>query len=334
MSTATAKKLEALRVAIRDFRPEDYDALVTINNTTFPEYPETVEEWRYEDEHFDRTKYVQRRIAASVLESGDLVGYADYAHTIWAFDPGRFQIWINVHPDWQRRGIGGDLYHRLLEELRERGATAVKTTVRESMAAEIAWVERRGFVEKSRHWESRLGLGGFDPARFPKRTSPPAGIQIVSLKEELAEDPDRLRAVYEFGNILGPDVPRTDPFTPASWEMWQTMVVGSPWSFPEAFFLAKDGDRYVGQSDLAKNESQPDILYTGFTGILREYRGRGIAQALKMHALAFAKARGYAEVRTWNSTINAPMLAINEKLGFKKQPAWIQFEKDLTAAVG
>ena len=334
MSTATAKKLDAPRVTIRDFQPEDYAPLVALNNATFPEYPETVEEWRYEDDHVDRTKYVRGRLVAADRESGTLVGFADYAHTPWAFDPGRFQSWINVHPDWQRRGIGGTLYHHMLEDLRARDATALKTSVRESMADEVGWVRRRGFVEKSRHWESSLDLRAFDPAQFSTHAKPPKGIRIVNLKDELAEDPTRLRAVYEFGNILGPDTPRTDPYTPPTWEMWQAMVVGSPWSFPEGFFLAKDGDRYIGQSDIGRSEAEPELLYTGFTGVLREYRGRGLAHALKIHALTFAKARGYAEVRTWNSTINAPMLAINEKLGFVKQPAWIQFEKDLTGTVG
>ncbi len=70
-------------------------------------------------------------------------------------------------------------------------------------------------------------------------------------------------------------------------------------------------------------------MYTGFTGVLREYRGRGIAWALKLRALTWAKERGYREVRTWNSTRNAPMLGINVALGFAKQPVWITFAKDL-----
>jgi len=333
MATANPEKDRIAPVAIRDFRPEDYPALVAINNASFPDHPETEGEWRYEDEHFDRATYVQRRLVAVDRAAGDPVGFSDYSHMPWSFDPRRFQAWINVHPNAQRRGVGGALHDRLLEEMRERKATAVKTSVRESMTDSVAWVQRRGFREVSRHWESRLDLQAFDPATFAKYANVPKGLRIVTLKDELAEDPDRLRGVYEMGNAIGPDVPRTDPYTAPSFEMWRDMVLG-PWSFPEAFFLGKDADLYVGQSDLARSESQPDVLYTGFTGVRREYRGRGVAWALKLAALSLAKARGYGEVRTWNSTLNAPMLGINVKLGFVKQPAWIQFEKDLTGGAG
>jgi len=53
--------------------------------------------------------------------------------------------------------------------------------------------------------------------------------------------------------------------------------------------------------------------------------------ALKLRAVAYAKERGFREIRTWNDSINRPMLAINEALGFAKQPAWITFGKDLAA---
>ena len=51
--------------------------------------------------------------------------------------------------------------------------------------------------------------------------------------------------------------------------------------------------------------------------------------ALKLRTIGYARNAGYREIRTWNST-NRPMLAINEALGFARQPAWITFGKDLS----
>ena len=68
-------------------------------------------------------------------------------------------------------------------------------------------------------------------------------------------------------------------------------------------------------------------METGLTGTRREYRRRGIAVAMKVHALGWAKANGYELTKTWNATTNTGMLAINERLGFVKQPAWIEFTK-------
>ncbi|HWI52702.1 MAG TPA: GNAT family N-acetyltransferase, partial [Symbiobacteriaceae bacterium] len=67
------------------------------------------------------------------------------------------------------------------------------------------------------------------------------------------------------------------------------------------------------------------MLETGVTAVLREHRGAGVARALKIKALAAAKAHGYRIIKTWNATTNAPMLAINGWLGFVRQPAWIAY---------
>src|SRR2546426_4764705 len=103
MSALHSEKLRTADVAIRDFRPEDYPAVVGIDNASFPDYPGTVEELRYEDEHFDMKKYVRRRLVA-VEPAGDVVGYANYAHMPRAFDPRRDDMWIRVGPPPPQRG--------------------------------------------------------------------------------------------------------------------------------------------------------------------------------------------------------------------------------------
>ncbi len=149
-----------------------------------------------------------------------------------------------------------------------------------------------------------------------------------SLAEELARDPGAFRRLYDLNNDLSPDVPRLDPYTPPTFEMFRDMVTG-PGYTPEACFLAKDGDRWIGMSNVFRSEADPKDLYTGFTATRREYRGKGIAWAMKVRAVGWAKANGYRQLRTWNSTLNEPMLSINVRLGFVKQPVWITFGKDL-----
>jgi RimJ/RimL family protein N-acetyltransferase len=71
----------------------------------------------------------------------------------------------------------------------------------------------------------------------------------------------------------------------------------------------------------------PGQLFTGMTGVDREYRRRGLATGLKVLAIARAREMGYRSIRTFNDSTNAPMLAINRKLGFARKPAWIGFRK-------
>jgi hypothetical protein len=52
-------------IKLREFEPQDYEALVEIDHAIYPEYRYSVESWRYDDEHFDRTKYLLKRYVAS-----------------------------------------------------------------------------------------------------------------------------------------------------------------------------------------------------------------------------------------------------------------------------
>jgi GNAT superfamily N-acetyltransferase len=64
--------------------------------------------------------------------------------------------------------------------------------------------------------------------------------------------------------------------------------------------------------------------YNAFTGVLREYRGRGLAQALKLQTILLAKREGVRYVRTNNDSKNAPMLAVNRKLGYMPEPGYYE----------
>jgi RimJ/RimL family protein N-acetyltransferase len=63
-----------------------------------------------------------------------------------------------------------------------------------------------------------------------------------------------------------------------------------------------------------------NLAYNAFTGVDRDYRGRGLAQALKLLASRFAQRHGASSIATDNDSRNAPMLAINRKLGYRPQP--------------
>ena len=62
--------------------------------------------------------------------------------------------------------------------------------------------------------------------------------------------------------------------------------------------------------------------------MVRAARNRGIARALKLECFAQAIELGVKTVRTGNDETNAPMLHINDSLGYRKGPGWIHFRKD------
>ena len=317
-------------VAIRAFRPEDSPAIVEISNLLLPDHPRSVEETRFEDEQFTRGNFFLRRFVA-VDSSGEIVGSLSFNQMPWAFHPDRYAVWGGVRPGSQRKGVGESLYTVLMDELEDRKAVAARTWVRESTGETTAWLARRGFRELHRSWGSRLDVAAFDATRFSEHARVPAGIEVVTLEDEMAVDPGRIRAVYEMDNELSADVPRVDPYTSPPFEMFRDFALSGPQAVPAACFLAKDGDRYVGVSSLERVESQ-DTLHVGFTGVRRECRGRGIAMHLKLRAIGYAKRHGYRWITTGNSSLNAPMLGINTKLGFAKETVWLVMGKDLGGA--
>jgi GNAT superfamily N-acetyltransferase len=65
------------------------------------------------------------------------------------------------------------------------------------------------------------------------------------------------------------------------------------------------------------------------TTVRRDWRGRGLARALKEHAIAWASARGLREIYTWTQTGNENMRAVNERLGYVTRDISISVRRDL-----
>ncbi|HEX9268803.1 MAG TPA: GNAT family N-acetyltransferase [Candidatus Limnocylindria bacterium] len=318
---------------VRPFAEADYADAVAVSNRSFPEYEWTVEEIRHWDEGWEHDRYFKTRLVAED-PIGRLVGVVDVSHARGQFHPDHYRMELSVDPDHRRMGAGSALYHATVELLVSRRATQIRAGTKETMADGVSFLLRRGFAELKRDWESRLDLGSFDPGRFaaaPARVAA-AGVSITNLAVELMRDGDVLRKAFELHEEARRDVPTLDPATRGTYERFERDVLAGPSSLPEAHFLATRDGRYVGESSMGREGTDPLVIYQHLTAVLPEERGKGVAMALKLATVEYARAHGYREIRTWNDSMNRPMLRINEALGFAKQPAWIEFGKELPPA--
>jgi GNAT superfamily N-acetyltransferase len=98
---------------------------------------------------------------------------------------------------------------------------------------------------------------------------------------------------------------------------------------PEAAFAALAGGEVIGVASLLLDPDQPARAETGYTAVRREWRGRGVAGALKRSTLAWAAGHGIAEVYTWTQQGNARMRTVNERLGYRYGIVSIRLESPL-----
>ena len=317
-----------LYLKLREFEQSDYPHLSEIYNANFPDYQRSVDEWRSRDESVDRSKYYLQRYVFS--EKDTVVGFGDLAHVPDMFNPHKYWLTILVDPKSQGRGIASSIYGSLSDKLAQLEAIGAWAGSRENLPRLTAFYQKRGFEEKQRVWESRLDVNKVDSSRFQDYSERVRkhGVIITNLAQERRTDSDALRKLHELVQAIAADIPQPEPFTPISYDQWEAFEIRNPSLLPEGYMIAKDGSKYVGLSTVWRIDREPKGLVQGNTGVRREYRGRGIAIALKLSVIDYARQMGYTRVKTWNDSINAPMLAVNIKLGFKREVGWLTLEKD------
>jgi RimJ/RimL family protein N-acetyltransferase len=311
---------------VRPFTPGDYAAAVEVSNRVWPEYSNTVADWQHEDEHRDP----KCRAAKWVAEvNGTLVGVAGYEQYVGQYHPRKFGVFASILPEHQGHGLGTALYQAVLAGLAPFDPLRLTADTREDQARAVAFLRRHGFVEKMRSWESRLDVPAFDPTPLATEAAKPLAEGIVLRTwPELAHVADRERRMWLLQQELVQDVPSPDAHTPVDFDYFVAERLHHPDFIPDGLLVAVDGDEWVGFTQLWRSKASPD-LYTGLTGVKRSHRRRHIALALKLQSIAYARSIGTPVIKTWNERNNHGMLAINERLGFVKQPAWIIYVKEI-----
>ncbi|WP_434420128.1 GNAT family N-acetyltransferase [Nannocystis pusilla] len=309
-----------------DASERDCQAILAIKWVVWPEYRHTLEEFRAFDAAWDRKHFLHRLIAEV---DGQVVGFASCYQAFWVERPGTYGVWIDVLPGWRRRGIGGALYAAALDALAPHRPRTLITETREDQHGAVQFLRRHDFRRVMRHPESWLTVQTFDPTPFTRALEQvqAAGIDICDLPALQARDPDWQRKWWALTVLLLRDVPAPEPRTPPSFEQFSQQM-SMPGFLPEGCWFALAGADYVGLTNMNAFPSDPELLETGLTGVLRSHRRLGIATALKVRAIEFARRRGARRLMTRNEE-NNPMYDLNRSLGFRPGPAMSEYEKDL-----
>jgi mycothiol synthase len=252
-----------------------------------------------------------------------------------------FDADIYVRPDARRRGIGTSFLPLLLELMDAHGCTVLGIGTEETSGhAFLKWL---GAEAKLSGAENRLKLAGVDwkmvdrwVSEGPQR-SPQTKLETYDgpLPEEMWED-----FAPQFSSILN-----TAP--------WENLDHGEIVLTPEHMrdfyarlkiaderlhtILAREPDGLISAlTDTSWAPHRPAIIEQQFTGVRPDARGRGLGKWVKAAMLAHLRVL-YPDaqwVATDNAGSNAPMLAINKKLGFKQYRAGTEYQisRDALAA--
>jgi GNAT superfamily N-acetyltransferase len=243
----------------------------------------------------------EQQLALVAEVDGVVVASGSCGRNTWTSEPGQAQLSLYVHPRYRRRGIATALHEQLDSHLADIGVVRVRTF---ATPDGLAFAERLGY-ERSRE----LHYSGVDLQVLPDQPPTPEGI-VLETMDKLDPKP-----VYTADMIASLDEPGDSPLDSIEYDEWLEEVWKSPALDRSLSVAALAGDEVVCFTAM---EIDGDRAWSGMTGTIPLYRGRGLAKLVKSVALRRCAQAGIVSAFTSNDDANGPMLAINDWLGYQR----------------
>ncbi len=264
------------------------------------------------------------------MREGAAVGVAVQRHEAWARMPERFcRVSAELLPALRTAARLDGLYSFVEELARADGGLTFIAWCWEHDSLLVDCLVRRGYREerRERFWEldlmaerSRLeAMAAASRARMREH-----GIEVTTL--DRVDEPEKYRRLWRMSEEGRQDAPRSAvPFVPFPFDTFMRWL-RSPGVREDRIWVAGEGGALVGVAMLAYPPTR-GVVYTKRTGTARKVRGHGVARALKCETLLQAIALGVPRVRTDNDFRNAPILHLNESMGYRRRPDMIEVHK-------
>lgn len=318
------------RLTIRPRTSEDDVRALQIFNSLDPDFPPTtVEEYRFQLEATPEGVYQKRWVAE---RNGEIVAASGLFEMWGAKRKGSYTLRIGVDREHWGQGMGRQLYEHLAREAGEVGAERLYAWIRESHPYAEPFAARRGFTRTgrvgrmSRLEVSQANLEGYEGLEERLQGE---GLRLTTLAEMGTGDEEFLHDLHRMVWTSVQDVPSSEEWEPYPYDLWLKEVLTAPGMSPERFWIALDGKRPVGVAILRLHGQT--VGDNDYTGVDREYRGRGVARALKLQTVKWAREHGVEAIITGNDVDNQRMLAINVRLGYRPLPGFAEVIKELSS---
>eukprot|EP01037_Dinobryon_pediforme_P001919 gene1919-1951_t len=227
-----------------------------------------------------------------------------------------------VLEEFRRRGVGTALMEQCRLVMHELDKTVLSLSahrdaghaflVRLGAVQKHSWVQNRARFDQLdwaqlRAWEDGVESHGLSWTRHALRV-PEAEL------EALLPDFTRLIADMPLGGLDRPPI----RFEMAGYRQWYETIERTGGAH-HVLVLRDAAGHVAGLTETGWDSRTPDRVFQQLTATDRDWRGRGVARALK--AAMFRQVREHhpevALMITSNAEVNAPMLSINRRVGFK-----------------
>lgn len=231
-----------------------------------------------------------------------------------------------ILPDFRRRGIGREMLHFVFERCREHGMTIMEGGT--SFASGQAFAQHFRMQVASENIYSQVDLDTIDwqlmtrwreegQARNPDT-------RLVHFEGLYSDDEAELQQYAAFLSVLQKDIPTGDleaVVTDTTTEQIRQAAATERKNgvLSQYMLIVESDERISGITRIGYNLDGIEHAGQGLTGVLASERGRGLGKWLKAAMLFYVKTAypHITNITTSNATMNAPMLSINERIGFK-----------------
>jgi mycothiol synthase len=314
-----------MTVVVRTASTDDADlaAIERIINVVSPDESTSVEDMRWSDRAYPGTVRFLADLdgcAVGAATVGRIFVYPAEYEAFWAS--------VDVLPAVRRMGIGGSLLTATARVAEAAGKTHLHVPAVADRPDAIAFLERRGFVEHERMRSVRLDLAGMTRPSV----DPPDSIELT----DLAARPDLVPGVHAVATEAFLDIPGGDgPMATGDLAEFRARDVDRPGFPPDAFVVAieRQSGRVVGYAALQLKPGNPTIAWHDMTAVVRAWRRRGLATALKRQTIAWAIDHGLVALETGNDEANLGMQAVNVRLGYRPLPDLLTMRGPLDRAM-